>query len=87
MQQSPIGWGETKALFFVWERTVQPVLASPPRAIGCLRRCFWLRLQAPAVQSWEGLRGPEMQRAALARIPVSPTQSDPVGQPGLLKSS
>lgn len=47
MQQSPIGWGETKALFFVWERTVEPVLASPPRAIGCPRRCFWLRLQAP----------------------------------------
>lgn len=46
MQQSPIGWRETKALFFVPKRTVQPLLASLPRTIGCPRRCFWLRLGA-----------------------------------------
>lgn len=46
MQQSPVGWRETKALFFVPDWTVEPLLASLPRAIGCPRRCFWLRLPA-----------------------------------------
>ncbi|XP_040147677.1 integrin beta-8 isoform X3 [Ictidomys tridecemlineatus] len=45
MQQSPIGWRETKALFFVPERALEPSIASPPLAIGRRRRCFSWRLQ------------------------------------------
>lgn len=56
MQQSPIGWGETKALFFVSERTVEPELA--PAGYRLSKEVLFVETASPAVRSWEGLLRP-----------------------------
>lgn len=61
---------------------MEPLLASPPRAIGCPRRCFWLRPRGPlsgAGRAAGALRCRELLRPAyLYRL---------VGAPGWVRSA
>lgn len=81
MQQSPIRWRGTKALFFVQSGLWNPYSLRRRGAIGCLRRCFWLRPRDRLCGAWRAagaLRCRELLRPAylyrLLRVPqwVSP---------------